>query len=106
MKHHILLGLLGLAFFATPLTAKTVIIAESQPYVVVQEAPPAEITEVITPSPGPQYVWIKGRWKWENRWVWGPGSWSIRPHPNANWRAGYWERHGHHHHAWIEGRWE
>lgn len=75
-----------------------------QPAYVVQEAPPAEIVEVATPSPGPDCVWIKGCWTWNNKWEWKSGYWDRRPHESAVWVGGYWSEHPHggwvHHHGY------
>jgi hypothetical protein len=55
-------------------------------------------------APGPEYVWIEGYWGWHGRWIWEPGRWAVRPHPNARWEAGHWE-HGHRGYYWREGHW-
>ncbi len=63
--------------------------------VVVVQQPAA--AEELPPSPGPEYVWIAGRWEWDtagNRWVWYSGSWQKPPTPTAMWQAGYWSQKG------------
>ena len=46
---------------------------------VVRGPRPADREEVITVRPGPEYVWVRGRW--ENRgdgWEWISGRWERR----------------------------
>jgi hypothetical protein len=72
--------------------------------VVVAQAPPAPVTEVIPVQPGPEYVWVPGYWEWRGRWVWYGGAWVLRPRPGVIWVGPRWERrpHGYVH---IHGRW-
>ena len=43
---------------------------------VVYDAPPPDRVEVITASPGRDYVWERGRWERHGRqWVWAGGHW-------------------------------
>ena len=87
-----------------PVVAGTVEVG-TIPEVIVDTSPPTEIVESMTVSPGPEYVWMKGYWKWEGHWVWVSGHWHHRPHAHAEWTSGYWhERHGHW--VWAEGRWQ
>lgn len=75
------------------------------PSVVVQEAPPAPLTEVYVAAPGPDYVWVGGEWSWDGvRWVWVGGHWNYPPHPRAVWVGGYrWhDRYGWH---YDRGHW-
>lgn len=38
--------------------------------------PPPVQVEKPPQSPGPQFVWIAGRWAWQGgRWAWVPGRW-------------------------------
>ncbi|HEY3756947.1 MAG TPA: YXWGXW repeat-containing protein [Opitutaceae bacterium] len=72
---------------------------------VVVNAPPPLQTEIVTVSPGPEYVWIGGHWGWSRRhWVWVGGYWAHRHHPGAVWIGGHWDRRpgGY---VWVEGRW-
>jgi hypothetical protein len=109
MKKKIYFALLaGFAILSTQqVQAHTkIVIAEAPPqYVMVQTAPPAEMVEDIGPSPGPDFLWIKGNWRWDGRWVWNRGHWYQRPHPEAVWAPGVWVRKTHHH-VWVAGRWE
>lgn len=72
--------------------------------VVVEREPPPEPQEVIYACPGPEFIWVKGYWTWQGYWVWTPGHWEQRPHPEAVWISGSWERRpgGW---VWIGGRW-
>jgi len=72
----------------------------------VETAPPAEIEEEMTESPGPNYAWIKGNWQWDGaQWVRVHGRWEARPSAAAVWVPGYWHEHEHHHHVWVGGYW-
>ena len=43
--------------------------------VYVTQAPPAVRVETQTVSPGPNYVWTRGYWRWSGaNYVWVPGS--------------------------------
>jgi hypothetical protein len=56
---------------------------------VVYQDPPPPRTETFESRPG--FVFVKGRWTWQN------GQWS--------WVAGHWERERNGY-AWSDGRWE
>jgi hypothetical protein len=62
------------------------------PEVVVGEAPPPPIAEVVTVQPSPYHVWIRGYWGWDGH--------------RRYWSAGHWELPPHGRHAWMEPRWE
>ena len=74
--------------------------------VVEQPVPqPARVVEVITVSPGPEYVWIGGCHEWVGgRWVWMGGHWERPIHPHAVWVEGSWHR-GHRGYNWDRGHW-
>jgi len=74
--------------------------------VIVSDAPPAPIVETVYAAPGPDYVWIGGRWNWQGRWVWVAGRYERHPHwhPGGGWEAGHWDRREHGY-VWVEGRW-
>jgi hypothetical protein len=73
--------------------------------VVVEQPPPGPKLELVPLSPGPENVWIPGRWAWrEGQWVWQGGYWIKRPSPGLTWVNGYWAKHGRSW-TWIEGRW-
>ena len=72
--------------------------------VVVTEAPPAPMVETITLSPGPNFVWVRGAWLWQGRWVWQTGHWVRPPRPGAVWvEHRYENRSGVH--VFIRGGW-
>jgi hypothetical protein len=76
--------------------------------VVVTEAPPEPRVEVEGPAPSTSSVWIQGYWTHvDNRWVWYPGHWELRPRVNAAWMAGHWDKDptgkGW---MWTPGHWE
>jgi len=87
------------------------VVVENQPVyyaagseVVADSAPPAPIQEVVTTSPGVEFVWIPGAWLWEGRWIWGPGRWERPPRPGAVWVPHHYEfRNGAH--VFIRGGW-
>jgi hypothetical protein len=70
---------------------------EDQP---VQPPPPADPTivqqmQMMTPSPGPGYVFLPGHYSWPgnpNIWtyIWMPGRWSLPPFEGAHWVADSW----------------
>jgi len=73
--------------------------------VYVREAPPVERVEVIGRAPGPNYVWVAGRWNWDGRgYAWMPGRWIVAERGYRSWRPGRWahDRRGWY---WIEGHW-
>lgn len=74
--------------------------------VFVTQAPPAVRVETRTVSPGPDYVWTRGYWRWTGmKYRWVPGRWVIRPRPAAVWVEGQWvQRPGGW--AWVAGHWE
>ena len=76
------------------------------PSTVIVVPQPAE-TEVIPAAPGPDYVWIKGRWEWDapnRRWVWYRGAWQRPPAPGAVWQSGYWSQVGASW-SWVGSHW-
>jgi hypothetical protein len=73
--------------------------------VEVTQAPPAVRVETQTVSPGPNYLWTRGYWRWNGAtYVWVPGSWVARPRPAAVWVEGHWLRRGGRY-VWVAGRW-
>jgi hypothetical protein len=73
--------------------------------VVVDTAPPPVPVEVMTVSPGPDFVWIGGAWFWAGgRWQWERGHWDHPPRPGAVWVAHHYEfRNGRH--VFVRGGW-
>src|ERR1051326_7221098 len=73
--------------------------------VYVTQEPPAVRVESQTVSPGPNYVWTRGYWRWSGtNYIWVPGSWIVRPRPAAVWIEGHWERRAAGW-VWIGGHW-
>ena len=71
---------------------------------IVTEAPPAPVTEVITIAPGPGMVWVGGVWSWRGRWVWERGHWIHPPRVGVVWVPHrYVYRNGVH--VWVRGGW-
>ena len=67
-------------------------VAYSPPAVVVAPvAPPPLRVEVMTASPGVDYFWIAGHWRWDGY--------------THRWYEGRWERHREHAH-WVPNHWE
>jgi hypothetical protein len=74
--------------------------------VVVTQAPPAVRIETQTVSPGLNYVWRRGYWRWNGAtYLWVPGSWVARPRPASVWVEGHWLRRGGGW-IWVAGRWQ
>lgn len=74
--------------------------------VVVTRSPPAVRVEAQTVSPGPNYVWTQGYWRWTGSdYVWVPGSWIVRPRVGAVYVQGHWTRTSA---GWVyvPGRWQ
>lgn len=72
--------------------------------VTVYEAPPPPCVEAQPPIPSSAHVWVEGCWEWDQRWVWRPGVWVVRPRPHAVWVSGRWMRRGN---VWVlsPGHW-
>jgi hypothetical protein len=71
----------------------------------VGSAPPPAIVETVVVSPGPEYVWVPGYWRWYGHsWGWIRGAWVIPPHHGVVWVEGRWgRRFGRV--MWVEGHW-
>jgi len=75
----------------SPVVLYTPSVSAQEEVIIVNQQPPVAKVEVVTASPGDQYFWTPGYWKWQqNTWVWVPGQWVARPHPTAVWEPGYW----------------
>jgi len=84
------LMLLG-ALAATAALADEVIVDN---YLNIPEAK----TEVITPRPSFDEIWIPGSWeRTPDEWVWSKGRWETPVGKDAHWQKGHW--------GWIEGKW-
>ena len=97
---------------APPVTSTTTVTREvtttgpttSETYVT--QEPPAVRVEAQTVSPGPNYLWTRGYWRWNGTtYVWVPGSWVVRPRTTAVWVEGRWVRRpgGW---VWVGGHWQ
>jgi len=95
----------GCNVYVRPPAARVVVAAPAG--VVVAEAPPPAppYADVVTVSPGPDFVWIGGVWVWGGRgWVWEKGHWERPPHPGAVWVPHHYEfRDGRH--VFVRGGW-
>jgi hypothetical protein len=96
---------------APPVTATTTVTREvtttgpSTGEVLVTQAPPAVRVETQTVSPGGNYTWTRGYWRWNGAtYVWVPGSWIVRPRTAAVWVEGHWLRRGSRW-VWVAGYW-
>jgi hypothetical protein len=71
----------------------------------IVEAPPPAQTEIVTESPGPDYVWIGGYWGWSwGHYTWIGGRWERPDHPHAQWVQARWEHHGERY-VFVNGYW-
>jgi len=110
-KTPLVMALLGwTSLIILPANAKTVIVEEVQSpsptYVIVQEQPPADLVDERPATPGSNYIWLPGYWKFKDgRWHWKKGYWEVKPNPGATWVPGHWIKKHHHGWVWIEGHW-
>jgi hypothetical protein len=76
--------------------------------VTVTQAPPAPRVEVETTAPSPAHVWMQGYWMHvDNRWIWVPGHWEMRPREGAQWVPGHWDKDPvSNSWVWTDGRWQ
>ncbi len=72
--------------------------------VYVVRRPPPDRVEVIDAGPGPEYVYVRGYWRYDGDYVWVPGRWVQLDRRYRQWVPGHWahDRHGWY---WVEGRW-
>jgi hypothetical protein len=72
--------------------------------VTVPTAPPAAISETITPAPAGNQIWIAGHYSFASgQWIWIPGSWTAAPAKGAMWVEGRYDPRTR---QWVEGHWE
>jgi hypothetical protein len=65
--------------------------------------PPVRVENYGAPRTG--FVWIQGRWDWQNgNWMWVDGHWE-RERANQMWINGSWQMQGNRW-VWVEGRWD
>ena len=73
--------------------------------VYVTREPPAERVEVISTSPGTNFVWVRGHWGWTGSdFDWIPGRWVVPSSGFTAWVPGHWQ-HDNHGWFWIDGHW-
>lgn len=113
--HQVLLGLVGVSLLATGCVVRERVAYSSPPAygdqtvvgteIYATEAPPAPITEVVTESPDPTFVWIGGVWVWGGgSWRWETGHWARPPHLGARWVPHRYVMRGGRH-VWVRGGW-
>lgn len=73
-------------------------VTETREYQVVQQVPqmpPPPATDMVTPSPAPNAVWIPGYWSYNgNSYAWVAGHWEIPPPNSHSYIAAHWENQG------------
>jgi len=72
--------------------------------IIVTEAPPPPVSEVITVSPGPNFIWIGGSWVWRGHWYWERGHWDRPPRIGAVWVPHHYVYRGGVH-VFVRGGW-
>lgn len=72
--------------------------------VIVRDAPPAPLVEVIPPRPGYYYAWCAGHWRYNGRYYWVRGHWALPPRGYSRWIAPHWEVRGGGY-FFVEGSW-
>ena len=73
--------------------------------VYTERRPPPDRVEVIVGAPAPDYVWMRGYWRWErNDFFWVPGHWVPVERGYHKWVPGHWTQK-HHRWYWVEGHW-
>ena len=97
------LVLSGCDVYVRPPPAQVVVGAPGE--VVVDTVPPPDQVEVVTASPGPDFVWTGGVWVWGGgRWVWERGHWDLPPRRGMVWAPHRYEvRNGHR--VFVRGGW-
>lgn len=84
---------------------RPVVVERPATVIVVREAPPREIVEVMPAPPSHEHIWIAGYYIHDgHRYTWVHGHYEMPPHHGAHWEAPMWthESDGWHHH---EGHW-
>jgi hypothetical protein len=72
-----------------------------------RHGPPPEVVEVVPPQPGPNFVWVRGHYRWDRdaaAYVWVPGHWSEPPQGYRVWVPGHWDQRPNGW-FWVEGHW-
>lgn len=76
---------------------------ESDVAAVPVQPPPPQI-EVVGEAPKAGYIWIPGRWEWNEDWTWMSGQWTAKPDSATEWSPGHWARRDQGW-IWIRGYW-
>jgi hypothetical protein len=88
-----------------PVQRQTVIVEEVDPTIVVREAPPPVVQEVVTVAPGSNHIWIAGYYGYRGgRYVWTSGRWMLPPGGHTTWVPGHWAN-GPDGWRWRPGQW-
>ena len=66
---------------------------------------PPPMTEVMTPPPAPNALWIPGYWYYDGRgYAWVPAHWEIPPPTAHSYMAAHWE-YRERHYVFVPGYW-
>jgi len=105
------------SFIKTTVLAALILASGSVLYaqvsITIGPPPPPRVIRVLPPSPGPEFVWVRGYWYPVGpHYNWHAGYWTRPPYPGARWIGprhdgeryfgGYWEgdrgrvEHDHH----------
>jgi hypothetical protein len=96
--------LVALLFALSACTGTARITTTTHAGIVVYKAPPQPMVEEAAKAERPGFVWVSGRWDWQQgSWQWIGGRWEKVRTGHA-WREGRWEQRGQQWH-WIEGEW-
>jgi hypothetical protein len=76
---------------------------------VVRSSPPpapAPLTDVVTPCPAPNALWVPGYWDYNGSgYTWTAGHWEIPPPATTTYVASHWEtRNGAN--VFVRGYWQ
>jgi WXXGXW repeat (2 copies) len=68
---------------------------------------PSDPVVVVPASPGPNYVWVDGTWRYsrpKQTYVYKEGYWVVPARPGRNWVSGHWVQTNR---GWryVEGHW-
>jgi len=71
----------------------------------VRTGPPPLRREAVLVSPGPEYVWVPGYYRYDGRaYLWVAGRYERPPRPRARWVAGHWQQERRVW-FWVDGHW-
>jgi hypothetical protein len=97
-------SLAGAAVLASSVVALSACYATSGG-LYVETGPPAPIVEAVVVSPGPEFVWVPGYYRWDGgAYLWMAGRWERPPHGQRRWVPGSWD-HSKRGWRYREGRW-